>query len=38
MVQITSGLSKGDTVVVTGLLMLKPKSKLVVNKIVNSKG
>jgi membrane fusion protein (multidrug efflux system) len=38
MVQITSGLSKGDTVVVTGLLMLKPKAKLVVNKIVNSKG
>jgi membrane fusion protein (multidrug efflux system) len=38
MVQITSGLNKGDTVVVTGLLMLKPKAKLVVNKIVNSKG
>jgi membrane fusion protein (multidrug efflux system) len=38
MVQITSGLNKGDTVVVTGLLTVKPKSKIVVNKIVNSKG
>lgn len=38
MVQITSGLSKGDTVVITGLLTLKPQSKVVVNKIVNKKG
>lgn len=34
-VQITSGLKAGDTVVVTGLLTIKPESKIVVNKIVN---
>jgi len=35
MVQITTGLQKGDTVVVTGLLTVKPKSPIVVNKIIN---
>jgi membrane fusion protein (multidrug efflux system) len=35
MVQITSGLNKGDTVVVTGLLSVKPKSKITINRIVN---
>jgi membrane fusion protein (multidrug efflux system) len=38
MVEITSGLSKGDTVVITGLLSVKPNTKIVVNKIVNNKG
>lgn len=38
MVQITSGLSKGDTVVVTGLLTVKPDTKIMLNKIVNNKG
>jgi len=35
MVQITSGLNKGDTVVITGLLTVKPKGKITVNRIVN---
>ena len=35
MVEVTSGLTKGDTVVVTGLLSIKPDVKIVVNKIVN---
>jgi len=35
MVQVTSGLSKGDTVVVTGLLTIKPKAKIVVNRVIN---
>ncbi len=35
MVQITSGLNKGDTVVVTGLLSVKPDSKITLAKIVN---
>lgn len=35
MVQVTSGLNKGDTVVITGLLTVKPKAKIIVNKIVN---
>jgi membrane fusion protein, multidrug efflux system len=35
MVQITSGLKKGDTVVVTGLLTIKAKAPIVVNKIIN---
>jgi membrane fusion protein (multidrug efflux system) len=35
MVEVTSGLTKGDTVVVTGLLSVKPDVKIVVNKIVN---
>ena len=34
-VQITSGLKSGDTVIVTGLLSLKPDSKVLVRKIVN---
>ena len=34
-VQITSGLNKGDTVIVTGLLSVKPDSKVQLNKIVN---
>lgn len=38
MVQITSGLTKGDTVVVTGLLTVKPNAKVVVNRIINTKG
>jgi membrane fusion protein (multidrug efflux system) len=38
MVQVTSGLNKGDTVVITGLLTVKPKAKIIVNKIVNNKG
>ena len=38
MVQITSGLAKGDTVIVTGLLTVKPKAKVVVNRIINTKG
>jgi membrane fusion protein (multidrug efflux system) len=38
MVQITNGLNKGDTVVVTGLLTLKPKGKVDVNKIINKQG
>lgn len=38
MVQITSGLAKGDTVVVTGLLTVKPNAKVVVNRIINTKG
>jgi membrane fusion protein (multidrug efflux system) len=35
MVQITSGLNKGDTVVVTGLLSVKPDAKITLAKIVN---
>lgn len=35
MVEITSGLTRGDTVVITGLLSVKPNTKIVVNKIVN---
>jgi membrane fusion protein, multidrug efflux system len=35
MVQVTSGLKKGDTVVVTGLLTVKPKAPIVVNKVIN---
>ena len=35
MVQITSGLKKGDTVVVTGLLSVKPKSKIIIGRVVN---
>lgn len=34
-VQVTSGLNVGDTVVLTGLLSIKPESKINVNKIVN---
>jgi len=35
MVQITTGLKAGDTVVTTGLLSVRPDSKLQVNKIIN---
>ena len=34
-VQITSGLSKGDTVIVTGLLSLKPEAKVSIKRITN---
>lgn len=34
-VQITSGLKAGDTIVTTGLLSVRPDSKLAVNKIIN---
>ena len=34
-VQVTSGLNVGDTVVLTGLLSIKPESKINVNKLVN---
>jgi membrane fusion protein (multidrug efflux system) len=34
-VQITTGLQPGDTVLVTGLLALKPDADVTVNKIVN---
>lgn len=36
-VQITNGLTKGDTVIVTGLLTVKPDAKVTINKIVNQK-
>jgi membrane fusion protein (multidrug efflux system) len=35
-VQITEGLSEGDTVVVTGLLSVRPDSKIQIVRIVNS--
>lgn len=35
MVQITSGLNKGDSVVVTGLLTVKPNAKITVAKVIN---
>ena len=34
-VQITSGLKAGDTILVTGLLALKPDAAVTINKIVN---
>jgi membrane fusion protein, multidrug efflux system len=34
-VQIISGVKAGDTVVVTGLLSLKPDSKVIVRKVIN---
>ncbi len=37
-VQVTSGLKAGDTVLVTGLLSIKPDAKVVVEKIVNGGG
>jgi membrane fusion protein (multidrug efflux system) len=37
MVQITTGLTKGDTVVVTGLLTVKPDAPISINRIVNKK-
>ena len=35
-IQIISGLNKGDTVIVTGLLSVKPEAKVALNKITNS--
>jgi membrane fusion protein (multidrug efflux system) len=35
-VQITEGLVKGDTVIVTGLLALKPETKVSIKRIVNT--
>ena len=37
-VQITSGLKQGDTVIVTGLLGLKPDAKVMVKQIINKQG
>jgi membrane fusion protein, multidrug efflux system len=37
-VQVVSGLNKGDTVVVTGLLSLKPDSKVIVKRVINRPG
>lgn len=37
-VQITDGLKQGDTVIVTGLLGLKPDAKVVVKQIINKQG
>lgn len=34
-VQITSGIQAGDTVVITGLLSIRPQSKIQLNKITN---
>ena len=36
MVQITSGLIKGDTVIITGLLGLKPDAKVNVKRVINA--
>lgn len=38
MVQIVSGLNQGDTVVVTGLLSIKPEAKITIRNIVNKEG
>jgi membrane fusion protein, multidrug efflux system len=38
MVQILSGLTKGDTVVVTGLLSVKPDAKITLKNIINKEG
>lgn len=35
MVQVVSGLNKGDTVVITGLLSVKPDAKITVTRVVN---
>lgn len=37
-VQITSGLKRGDTVIVTGLLGLKPDAKVQIKQITNKQG
>jgi len=37
MVQVTSGLNTGDTIVITGLLSVKPDAAISINKIVNKK-
>lgn len=34
-IQVTAGLNPGDTVVLTGLLSIRPEGKLKINKIVN---
>ena len=34
-VQVTSGLKAGDTVIITGLLSLKPEAKVTLKQIVN---
>lgn len=34
-VQVTSGLSKGDTIIITGLLSVKPGAQVSINKITN---
>ena len=36
-IQITSGLKAGDTVIVTGLLALKPDAKVALGRVVNAK-
>ncbi|MGZ5190177.1 MAG: efflux RND transporter periplasmic adaptor subunit [Flavisolibacter sp.] len=38
MIQITSGLNSGDTIVITGLLSVKPDATISIGKIVNKKG
>lgn len=38
MVQIVSGLNKGDTVVVTGLLSVKPDARIALKSIINKQG
>ena len=35
-VQVTEGLKPGDTIVVTGLLSVRPESKIQINRIVNT--
>ncbi len=37
MIQVTSGLTPGDTVIITGLLGLRPDAKVVVNKVTTNK-
>ncbi len=37
MIQITNGLKPGDTVIITGLLGLRPDAKVVVNKVTTNK-
>jgi membrane fusion protein (multidrug efflux system) len=36
-VEVVSGLALGDTVVVTGILSLKPDAKVIVRKVINAK-
>lgn len=38
MVQIVSGLNQGDTVVVTGLLSIKPDARITIRNIINKEG
>lgn len=38
MVQIVSGLNQGDTIVVTGLLSIKPDAKVTIKNIINKEG